>query len=310
MKDIKELALKIADSLDPTAGKGCGKNYILTPNNVAELCTRFLAAYTEGQEPISLYPCGFKELRRLVIKNGAYLAQGMCEGEPVTESIRSAAMVLIGYAKDMSILLAKQPLYAAPPEPAPRLQEGCMWAVTKGGHSICQPPKSFCQKGAAPSSEEVREKVERLRYSANLHEYKIMSDAADMIESLEQQVVALTKERGIAKHNEQCTHGANKRILKELIAAQAREAKLREALVDYDNQASEYDGRTSKELGDRIKSLLASPTDDSALQDALKAERGRCIAACEETADIYRQMHNPEAENVADACADAIRGIA
>ena len=50
MKDIKELALKIADSLDPTAGKGCGKNYILTPNNVAELCTRFLAAIKQWKD--------------------------------------------------------------------------------------------------------------------------------------------------------------------------------------------------------------------------------------------------------------------
>lgn len=37
-----------------------------------------------------------------------------------------------------------------------------MWAVTKGGHSICQPPKSFYKKGAAPSSEEVRDAVARL----------------------------------------------------------------------------------------------------------------------------------------------------
>lgn len=69
--------------------------------------------------------------------------------------------------------------------------------------------------------------------------------------------------------------------IKELAASQAREEKLRSALEDYDKQVSEYDGRTSKELGDRIKSLLALPTDDTALQARLKEERERCKKECE-----------------------------
>ena len=122
MKDIKELALK---TLDAMAEDGLQVHNItyesgntgveLDEPALDEFATRLIAAYLAEQEPVSLYPCGFKELNSLVIKNGAYLARGMYEGEPVTESIRSAAMVLIGYAKDMSILLAKQPLYAAPP---------------------------------------------------------------------------------------------------------------------------------------------------------------------------------------------------
>lgn len=40
--------------------------------------------------------------------------------------------------------------------------------------------------------------------------------------ALRAEVAALTKERGIARHNEQCTHEANRRILKELLASQAR----------------------------------------------------------------------------------------
>ena len=79
---------------------------------------------------------------------------------------------------------------------------------------------------------------------------------------------------------------------------------MREALVDYDNQASEYDGRTSKELGDRIKSLLARPTDDSALMERLKEERERCAEFCE-AYDKYDY-----AVTGRKTLADAIRGLA
>jgi hypothetical protein len=37
------------------------------------------------------------------------------------------------------------PLYTSAPA-IPTRPEGCMWAVTKGGRSICQPPKSFYAK--------------------------------------------------------------------------------------------------------------------------------------------------------------------
>lgn len=62
-------------------------------------------------EPVSLYPCGFKKLFQLVVVAGAELAQGLQEGEPVSEAQRETAMRLVGYARDMASLLAKEPLY-------------------------------------------------------------------------------------------------------------------------------------------------------------------------------------------------------
>lgn len=89
----------------------------------------------------------------------------------------------------------------------------------------------------------------------------------------------------------------------EKAAYEAHIAKLREALVDYDNQASEYDGRTSKELGDRIKSLLALPTNDSALMERLKQERDRCAV-------IAKRYEPDERADGVDYPSDAIRGLA
>jgi hypothetical protein len=82
----------------------------------------------------------------------AYLA----EQEPVGKVLRnSAGQVWIIWKGETDIIdYVGQQLFTAPPEPASRLPEGCMWAVTKGGHSICQPPKSFYQKGAAPLPEQ------------------------------------------------------------------------------------------------------------------------------------------------------------
>lgn len=76
--------------------------------------TGFLAAINAKAEPVALYPCGFKNLHRLVIEVDAFLARNLNEGEPVTDEIRSAAMALVNYAKDMSSLLSKQPLYTHP----------------------------------------------------------------------------------------------------------------------------------------------------------------------------------------------------
>ncbi len=141
--DIKELAPKVAKEMDAEYPRQDWTKALWD----ADFATRLIAAYHAEQEPVSLYPCGFKELNSLVIKNGAYLARGMYEGEPVTESIRSAAMVLIGYAKDMSILLAKQPLYAAPPEPAPKETALSKYKRLEVEHEITDPIerlRAFC----------------------------------------------------------------------------------------------------------------------------------------------------------------------
>ncbi len=170
MTDIKELALQVAKE-----APWYFDNEPLGDAELTDFAQRFLVAYLAEQEPVSLYPCGFKELNSLVIKNGAYLARGMNEDEPVTESIRSSAMVLVGYAKDMSDLLAKQPLFTAPPEPAPQQdkQESGDYGLT-GSSAAC----------AAPSSEEVRETVERLRMWYRDGGSLTARDAADLIKHL------------------------------------------------------------------------------------------------------------------------------
>ena len=38
------------------------------------------------------YPCGWKNLLTYAIKDGAYLARAISEGEPVTENARSVTM--------------------------------------------------------------------------------------------------------------------------------------------------------------------------------------------------------------------------
>jgi hypothetical protein len=45
---------------------------------------------------------------------------------------------------------------------------GCIWAVTKGGHTICQPPKSHAAELANLRAEiaELRKELEELRGSA------------------------------------------------------------------------------------------------------------------------------------------------
>ncbi len=150
--DIKELALKIAEEM--------GGNLYTLMDRCEDFATRLIAAYMEGQEPVAR-----------VIDGGGELHLPKLQWVSANHSLETP----IG-----------SKLFTAPPEPAPRLPEGCMWAVTKGGHSICQPPKSFCQKGAALSSEEVREMVGRLRRDTGsriVAESKC-HEAADLIERL------------------------------------------------------------------------------------------------------------------------------
>ena len=345
--DIKELALRVAE--EASGAKGFHWD-----GSLFDFVEPFLAAYHAEQEPVSLYPCGFKELNSLVIKNGAYLARGMYEGEPVTESIRSAAMVLIGYAKDMSILLAKQPLYAAPPEPAQNLYREIyeVWAgsegipmprtapeayllglleqmvdIAKTGMHMTEPapqqetvintpvdpasPPAVC---AAPSSEEVDEVVERLRtYPTRQHLI-----AADALESLEQQVAALTKERDELEISNAFAHGewravkdqlaaltterdellgpnpVEQMIRDQLDAAQARESKLREALELI------YNGSTPAKAIARF--ALKAHTDDSALQERLKAAK---VEVLREAADVLSrsadvELYEPVLRRMAD----------
>jgi hypothetical protein len=116
----------------------------------------------------------------------------------------------------------------------------------------------------------------------------LLRRAADALESLEQQVAALTEE---LQKRDKCsymgpmrdcpTHG----IGPELAAAQAREAKLREAML------------SDSALAGRFHKLLALPADDSALKAALKAERERICG-----------LYSPD--DTASDFMDKIRGLA
>lgn len=84
------------------------------------------------------------------------------------------------------------------------------------------------------------------------------------IDALKEQLAAMTQERDIAKHNEQCTHNANKLMESQLFAAQAREQQLREALEEIRRHGIEAPHPWAKEIA---TDALALPQDDSALRE-------------------------------------------
>jgi len=69
----------------------------------------------QAGDPIELYPCGFQKLHSLVVEKAAYLARGVVEGEPITESMRRTVFDLAKNAVEMASFLVKQPLYTTPP---------------------------------------------------------------------------------------------------------------------------------------------------------------------------------------------------
>lgn len=111
-------------------------------------------------------------------------------------------------------------------------------------------------------------------------------DAADHIE-------ALTKERDDLEI-ECAVHAAcTKHRYEELVASQAREAKLQSALMEisygkFPKDAGEY---ADDAMCRFAREALALPTDDTALQQRLAQERIRCMQAC------------------CDTCSDAIRSL-
>lgn len=124
MKDIKELALRVAKEMDAEYPRQDWTKALWD----ADFATRLIAAYTEGQEPVAYkyisttYPDRFYQISELTPE---YFSRE--NWTPV-------------------------PLYAAPPEPAP------------SEFSAEQRDKDWSAiKSTAPSSGEVREMVERLR---------------------------------------------------------------------------------------------------------------------------------------------------
>ena len=51
------------------------------------------------------YPCGWKNLLTYAIKDGAYLARAISEGEPVTENARSVTMRMVMRLRDVLMAL-------------------------------------------------------------------------------------------------------------------------------------------------------------------------------------------------------------
>ncbi len=59
---------------------------------------------TPKPEPVACpFPCGWKTMLSIIIKDGAFLARGLIEGETVTGHQREIVMRLIDYAKTMAL---------------------------------------------------------------------------------------------------------------------------------------------------------------------------------------------------------------
>ena len=53
------------------------------------------------------YPCGWQNLLKLAIEDGAYLARSINEDEPVTEHARAATMQMVVRLRDVLIAINK-----------------------------------------------------------------------------------------------------------------------------------------------------------------------------------------------------------
>lgn len=112
--------------------------------------------------------------------------------------------------------------------------------------------------------------------------------------------------RSIATDNLSALQTATARIA----AAQAREAKLRAALVEIRDGKFPKDGDEYADDSMRMFALaaLAIPSDTSALDARLAAERERCVKACE-AVEVHDVGHPGTAFKIQDLCISAIRGM-
>jgi len=118
----------------------------------------------------------------------------------------------------------------------------------------------------------------------------------ERIVTLESDNAALTKERDCAYQ------GSEAQTQEQLAAAQATIAKLRGVFTDL----QEYFelGTVGSEI---VTNALAIPSDTTALQERLAAERERCAKVCDDYgADVSR---HPMITNGAWECAKAIRSM-
>lgn len=113
------------------------------------------------------------------------------------------------------------------------------------------------------------------------------------------------------------------RVLREqLIATQAREAKLRKQLQrvigchNPPNDCYSTGPLTGNEFVDLVscpsceaEALLALPSDDSALQERLKQERERCAKVCDQVRRDDGDGQHGHWYGAIDLCTDAIRSM-
>ena len=92
-------------------------------------------------EPVACpFPCGWKAMLSIIIKDGAFLARGLIEGEPVTGHQREIVMRLIDYAKTMASHGLSAP---------PQREEGCAECGKKASDGWAL----YCVKCSAPVRE-------------------------------------------------------------------------------------------------------------------------------------------------------------
>ena len=75
---------------------------------------RMTGAQPAPSVPECPYPCGWRNLLKLAIEDGAYLARSINEDEPVTEHARAATMQMVVRLRDVLIAINKVAQEAKP----------------------------------------------------------------------------------------------------------------------------------------------------------------------------------------------------
>lgn len=278
MTDSKELATLTAAEMDDIYLRN-------VPATILEqYATRLIAAYTEGQEPVAWDGSeGWEQLAwNLCAEEGGEesCTELLWDGGPIPEPWGDRWLKYEGEAKRMISLVRK---FTAPPAPRPSYTGTCA-----NLHETVQVPNAAC---AAPSSE------------------ALISESADALESLEQQVAALQSQMyedrrqalvwrdqvaALTEEREEFMRDYRRILIERgeqaniASAAQEREAKLRKQLQrvigchNPPNDCYSTGPLMGNEFVDLVscpsceaEALLALPTDDSALTERLKEERER-----------------------------------
>lgn len=74
------------------------------------------------------FPCGWEVMHKIWFREGAMLARGLEEGEPVTESQRGSVMRLIAYGREMLAAIAKTKQTPPPKHEMQMIERNARWA--------------------------------------------------------------------------------------------------------------------------------------------------------------------------------------